>query len=420
MPREEGCRILIAGAGPAGIAAACTAAESCDSVVVLDDNPAPGGQIWRGEDNRWTARLRGSDARVLNATRAIAPLGDGRLLAERNGEAVLLRYEKLILATGARELFLPFPGWTLPGVTGAGGLQALAQGGLPIAGKRVVVAGSGPLLLAVAAHLREQGAEIGAIAEQAPLAGMARFAMQLWRAPGKIAQAAALEWALRGVPRFNDSWPIAAHGEAQVQGVLLRTPRGERMFECDYLACGFGLIPNVELAALAGCELRAGLVAVDEWQQTTVRDVFCAGEPTGIGGVDRSVVEGRIAGYAAADQRDKADRLLATRRRMHAFSAAMARCFALRDELRHLARPDTIVCRCEDVSLEQCAGHATARGARLHERCGMGACQGRVCGPALEFVLGRKDRSGHPRPPVFPATMATLAAAHEEAPTAHV
>ena len=411
MPREERCPILIVGAGPAGIAAACAAAECGVPAVIVDDNAAPGGQIWRGKHNRWTARLRASGTRFFHETRILAPLADGRLLAERDGVPIVFQYEKLILATGARELFLPFPGWTLPGVTGAGGLQALVEGGLRISGKRVVVAGSGPLLLAVAAHLRRRGAVIMAIAEQAPLGQLARFAAQLCRTPGKIAQACQLALQLHGVARFIEAWPVAAEGDTCVKSVTLQTRSGTRRFECDYLACGFGLVPNVELAALAGCALRAGFVAVDQWQQTSVPNILCAGEPTGIGGVDRSLVEGRIAGLVAPGRHDRAKELFAARGRWHAFSAELARSFHLREELRRLAAPDTIVCRCEDVTLERAAAHANSRGARLQVRCGMGACQGRICGPALSFVLGWPDASGHARPPVFPAAMSTLAAA---------
>jgi NADPH-dependent 2,4-dienoyl-CoA reductase/sulfur reductase-like enzyme len=413
MPIEERCRILIVGAGPAGIAAAWAAAETASSVVVLEDNPVPGGQIWRGAENRWTRRLAGSGVHIVSGTRAIALPDAGVLLAEQNGVPLLFRYEKLILATGARELFLPFPGWTLPGVTGAGGLQALAQGGLPVRGKRVVVAGSGPLLLEVAAHLRARGAVVEAIAEQAPFSRLARFAAKLYRTPAKIGQAIELQWRLRGVPFLTEAWPIAAEGGTCLEAVLVRTRAGVRRFACDYLACGFGLTPNIELAALAGCDLRRGFVAVDEWQQTSAGGIFCSGETTGIGGVDRSLVEGRIAGYAAAGDRERAARLFPARKRMHRFSTDLARCFALREELKHLASPETIACRCEDVRFESAAGHRDPRAAKLHARCGMGPCQGRVCGPALHFVLGWPWPTGHARPPLFPARMATLAATHD-------
>ena len=200
MPLEERCRVLIIGAGPAGMAAACAAAESATSVTVLDDNAAPGGQIWRGQENSWTRRLKGSGVRFLSATRAIALLDAGVLLAEQSSIPLVFHFEKLILATGARELFLPFPGWTMPGVTGAGGLQALAQGGLPVRGKRVVVAGTGPLLLEVAAHLRSRGAIVAAIAEQATFSNLVRFAAKLYRTPVKTLQAVELLWRLRGIP----------------------------------------------------------------------------------------------------------------------------------------------------------------------------------------------------------------------------
>ncbi len=413
MPLEERCRILVIGAGPAGIAAACAAAEAVTSVDVLDDNPTPGGQIWRGKESPWTRRLQCSGVRVVSGARAVALPDAGVLLAERNGTPLLFRYEKLVLATGARELFLPFPGWTLPGLTGAGGLQALAQGGLPVRAKRVVVAGSGPLLLEVAAHLRARGAIVEAIAEQAPFSRLVRFAAKLYRAPAKIAQTIELGWRLRGIPFLAEAWPVAAEGGQRLEAVRIRTRAGTRRFACDYLACGFGLTPNIEFAALAGCELRQGFVAVDEWQQSSVAGVYCAGETTGIGGVDRSLVEGRIAGYAATGARERAVKLFPARRRMHGFSADLARCFALAEELKHLASPETIACRCEDVRFDAAASHHDPRGAKLHARCGMGPCQGRVCGPALHFVLGWPWPTGRARPPLFPVRMATLAATHD-------
>src|SRR5262249_19006903 len=142
----------IVGAGPAGLAAACTAAGEGRRVGLVDDNPDWGGQIWRGEGTQprseqtrsWFARAASSGIQFLAGTRVFAQPAPGQLWAERRGSRLTLGYDRLILALGARELFLPFPGWTLPNVMGAGGLQALVKGGLPIAGKQVVVAGSGP------------------------------------------------------------------------------------------------------------------------------------------------------------------------------------------------------------------------------------------------------------------------------------
>ncbi|HZU24126.1 MAG TPA: FAD/NAD(P)-binding oxidoreductase [Bryobacteraceae bacterium] len=416
MGSERGRKIVVVGAGPAGIAAACAAAEAGCAVVLMDDNPTAGGQIWRGGGGReaaqWTARLEASGARCWYGACVVSAAG-GTVVAERDGEPMRIEYHELILATGARELFLPFPGWTLPGITGLGGLQALARGGVPVRGKRVVLCGSGPLLLAVAAHLREHGARVEAMAEQADFGRLVRFAARLVRWPGKLAQGLGLQWALRSVPFLTGAWPVAAEGRGELESVLLRTVQGTRRIACDWLGCAFGLIPNAELAAFLGCRIEAGVVAVDEWQRTNVAHVFCAGEPTGIGGLERSLAEGQIAGWAAAGQETKARALFGRRADLHRFSAELAEAFELRQELKELASADTIVCRCEDVRRRELAGYGGWRGAKLQTRCGMGPCQGRICGPACSFLFGWDTLSGRVRPPVFPASMGTVAAAGE-------
>ena len=404
--------VLIVGSGPAGIAAACAASECGCRVGVLDDNPAPGGQIWRGGAARtasrqaahWLDRFEQAGVELFAETRAIDAPAAGSLLAESPGAAFELGYEKLILATGARERFLPFPGWTLPNVMGAGGLQALVKGGLPVDGKRVVVAGAGPLLLAVAAYLRKRGAAIPVIAEQAPWTRLARFGLAL--GPPKLAQAAGLAWTLRGVPYLAGCWPVAADGDGKIESVVLR--RGERTWResCDYLACGFGLTPNLELALLLGCAVHKGFVAVSQWQQTSLPNVYCAGEPAGVGGVDLALIEGEIAGYAAAGRPERARERFEARRRARRFQERLERAFALRDELRSVVTPDTIVCRCEDVPWRRIREHHCWKSAKLQTRCGMGSCQGRVCGPATEFLLGWTPESA--RPPVFPARVESL------------
>src|SRR5262249_23681607 len=149
-------------------------------------------------------------------------------------------------------------------------------------------------------------------------------------------------------------------------------------------------VPNLELANLLGCDTSGGSVRVDEYQQTTVPRVYSAGEATGIGGLDLSLVEGRIAGYAAVGWHEQARALFARRSKARRFAAALSRAFALREPLQTLADADTIVCRCEDVPLRRLREHASWRTAKLQTRCGMGPCQGRICGPATEFLLGWK------------------------------
>lgn len=405
--------VLVIGGGPAGIAAAVRAAESGATVGIVDDNPTLGGQIWRGETSevheeaaRWQRRLRSSGVTVLCGCRVFDGPARGVLLAECDGRMRELRYESLILATGARERFLPFPGWTLPNVLGAGGLQAMVKSGLPIRGKRVVVAGSGPLLLAVAAYLQKQGAEIPVICEQASRPRLALFIVSVLPYPTKIMQALELRKELAGIPLSANCWPVEAHGRDRLESVTISRHGSFETIPCDYLACGFHLVPNVELPRLLGCGVNDDRVPVDDFQQTTVKGIYCAGEPTGVGGVESAIVEGQIAGFAAAGKPAEARKLFHERHHMRRFGSLLDATFALRTELKTLVKPENIVCRCEDVPFSQLQKHTSWRSAKLHTRCGMGACQGRICGPATEFLLGWKVESV--RPPIFPARVENL------------
>lgn len=414
--------VCVIGAGPAGLAAAYRAAKSRLRVVVVDDNPAAGGQIWRGEQAKpsspeaqaWFEKLRSVEIQLIVGARVFHQPAPRVLLAETSRGVCELRYSKLILATGARERFLPFPGWTLPNVMGAGGLQALVKTGLPIEGKRVVVAGSGPLLLAVAAYLRGHGANVLLIAEQASSIRLARFGLGLMRQTGKALEAWKMRKsfarkgakAQRKAKYVTSCWPVEAKGKEKVESVTLL--RGGRRWEvaCDYLACGFHLVPNVEMAELLGCVVEGGSVKVDDFQQTSVSDVYCAGESTGIGGLELSIVEGEIAGLAVAGNTEEARKLFPVRAKQRKFAELLNRTFALRDELKRLVQPETIVCRCEDVTFDRLRAHSSWRAAKLQTRCGMGPCQGRVCGGAVEFLLGWRPESV--RPPVLPVRVESL------------
>lgn len=412
--QQHSTDVLVIGGGPAGLAAASCAAQGGARVSIVDDNPHLGGQIWRGEHENtshpeaaeWLRRVRDAKVNFISGARVYDQPEAGRLLAETFAGVVELGYRKLILATGARERFLPFPGWTLPGVAGAGGLQALVKCGLPIAGKKVVVAGTGPLLLAVAAYLRKCGANVLLIAEQTPQRRLLSFGVSLWRSPSKILQALQLKRELLGIAHLTNCWPVAAHGDGQLQRVTLR--RGQKTWDvhCDYLACGFHLVPNVELASFFSCKLRDGVVQVDELQETTIPGIYCAGESTGIGGLELSLVEGQIAGFAATDQLETACTLFPERHKQQQFAELLNRAFALREELKRLPQADTIVCRCEDVRFAQLKEYATWRAAKLQTRCGMGPCQGRICGAAIEFLLGWQPESV--RPPVYPVNVGNL------------
>src|SRR4051812_28476621 len=220
--------VLVVGGGPAGLAAASSAAEHGVRVGLIDDNPAPGGQIWRKgiagaypEAENWIRKLRSAGVEILCGVRVFDHPSPNLLRAEMHDELLELRYRKLVIATGARERFLPFPGWTLPNVMGAGGLQALVKSGYSVAGKKVVVAGTGPLLLAVAAYLRTHGAEIVMICEQASWWRLMTFGVSLLKYRDKIAQGRALRKEVNGVPFITGAWPVAAEGSEGLKSVSI-------------------------------------------------------------------------------------------------------------------------------------------------------------------------------------------------------
>lgn len=449
--------ILIVGAGPAGLSAAKVAAEHNMSVGIVDDNPYTGGQIWRqGPEHRPVGLARDlihyitgqPNITLLSGTRIVQVLGQmagraaGRIagqaagqtsdktrgqmrfLAENAQQSLILSCEQLILACGARERFLPFPGWTLPGITGAGGLQALIKAGTPVKGQRIVVAGSGPLLWAAAATARSHGARIAAIVEQAPTTAVAGFASRLVFTPAKLAQALKLRLGLYKTPYLRGAWVTAAHGNAQLSSVTVRKPNGTVEITCDRLGCGYGLLPNTELAASLGCTLahEDGILAVgvDAHQATSQPGVYAAGECTGIGGMELSVVEGKIAAHAALGHTNELSTLLRTRARYQRFAASLGKAFALNPALKALAKPNTVFCRCEDVSYDAVCAQTGWRNAKLQTRCGMGPCQGKICGDAASFCFGWGPQYDGtpvtPRTPLAPTRISTLLSGHPDEP----
>lgn len=417
--------VVVVGAGPAGMAAATAASTHGADVCIVDDNAGFGGQIWRGHDHnsagtppdqrfvQLQSALESGRIVVRYGTRVVANPVPHALRLEAPTSFEDIHYRKLILATGARERFLPFPGWTLSGVMGAGGLQAMIKQGLQIEGKRVVLSGSGPLLLAVAANLAENGASILGIFEQASAVRLARFGLQLLRHPGKVRDGAAYRAATHSAPYRTGSWVTQAQGQDRLQSVTVATRGTIRTIACDYLGCGFHLIPNLELPRLLHCALQSGYVHVNEQQETSIEDVYCVGESTGVGGLEKALCEGEIAGLVSTGR--SAAHLFKRRDRHQRFARELDRAFATRKELCQLAAPDTLVCRCEDVSREALGSMRSWREAKLHTRCGMGPCQGRICGPATEFLLGWDAE--HSRPPALPARLSTLASSIETART---
>lgn len=407
--------LVIVGAGPAGLAAARAAASSGMRIALVDDNPRAGGQVWRqGPDTGMplvmhetlTDLIRNPNVTHYAGTRVSMFSGEHEMVvATACASGFVLSFGQLILATGARERLLPFPGWTLPGVTGAGALQALIKGGMPVQGERVVLAGSGPLLIAALATARAAGARVVAVLEQTPWRSLLRFGVSLGATPSKALQAIQLTQGFATTRYWPGSVVREALGSERVEAVVVRRGGRETTLACDRLACGYGLVPNVSLAQALGCGLTNGAIEVDDAQRTSIPGIWAAGECTGIGGMELARAEGEIAGLAASG-RPIGLPLLRTRAKWKRFAQRVATAFELGDLALTHPSAETIFCRCEDVTYGEVAAHGNWRDAKLHTRCGMGPCQGRICGAAAQTYFGWNAAT--PRPPFAPTPIGAL------------
>lgn len=408
--REHRFDVVVVGAGPAGLAAARDAGRCGKRVALVDMQPHPGGQIWRPErgvqrNPKALAQWRAcADAGVAWWGRTTVVDADTAqcLLATTQGQARRLRGETVVVATGARERFVPFVGWELDGVMGIGGLQALIKSGFDPAGKRILIAGTGPLPWAVAATVTARGGIVVARLEHASLARASRVLPALLRHPSTLVELARLRpWP---PPRFGHR-VVSVERRGTGLEVRVQGPAGERVIECDLLACSYGLLPQTRLARMLGSRTHAHRVVVDALQRTTVPSVLCAGEPTGIGGEAVASLEGEIAGLVAGGDLQRAAALTRRRDRARAFARALEQTFALGEAWP--LDPETILCRCEGTKLATIRPFSPARVAKLQTRCGMGPCQGRLCGPALRHARGWAQPVDL-RPPLFPTRLGAL------------
>src|SRR4051794_39194695 len=362
--------VVVVGGGPAGMAAAVAARRAGASVALIDEQAAPGGQIWRRRfderaaavprslppaGRRACAELASLDVTLLAGT-AVWAAPDARTLL-LTGPTSRVRARATVLATGAYDRPVAFPGWTLPGVLTAGGAQALAKGQGVLPGRRVLLAGAGPFLLPVAAQLEASGAEVVAVAEATRRRDWLRAGPRMLPHARRLADYARYRAKVRRI-----AWGqviVRAEGDGRVESATLAAagpdwaPAGaERTFAVDAVCTAYGFLPSVDLARALGCALRGDAVAHDDDMRTTVPGVFVAGEAAGVGGADLALVEGELAGAAAAAHTHPMtavtglDALRRRRARLAGFAGILSDLFDPRPGLLWLAAPDTVLCRC--------------------------------------------------------------------------
>ncbi|MFJ2705182.1 FAD-dependent oxidoreductase [Streptomyces sp. NPDC087428] len=463
--------LAVVGAGPAGLAAAVTAADGGLDVVLLDAADAPGGQYYRAPapglgatrpealHHGWArfAALRSRFDRHREAGRIRHLAGHQVWAVERTGAdwtlhavtgpdsegSATLRARRLLIATGSHERQLPFPGWTLPGVVGAAGAQAMLKSGLVLPGRRIVVAGSGPLLQAVAVSLTRAGARVPALVEAAGYVEYGRAPRVLAADPGRLREAVRHGAALARdrVRVLTHRAVTAVHGTDRVEGVTVSRldrdwrplPGTGRRIDCDTLAVGHGLVPQLDLAVGLGCATRCGAdgaaaLALDDDLRTTVPGVWAAGETGGIGGVHLALAEGELAALSLIGDAREGTRgrdayrmaaLRRARRRMRAFADLMGAVHRPGPGWTEWLAADTEVCRCEEVTAGAIRtavddlGAGDSRTVKLLTRAGMGWCQGRMCGFAVRGMAGCATEAGAPdrRPLACPVPLSVLARA---------
>lgn len=429
--------IAIVGAGPAGLAAAEAALACGAHVVLIDMNEAPGGQYDRQLPSEYHAARPGVVHHDWNAfaARRDAVLSHARcqwmpntsvFLLERSTTAPVLHLvtgmvdgtdrvrdtvhaEAVILAAGAYDRVLPFPGWTLPGVYTAGAAQTLARTERVALGRRAIVSGTGPFLMPVTRSLADIGTEVVEVLEANTHLTLARgwlsrpHRLIAHRTKARDLADHASHLIRHRIPWRTGAAVVGVVGDGRVQAAITARldehwrpiPGTRATVEVDTVCVGHGFSASLELAVAAGCDITAvpegAFVSVGDDQRTSVAGVYAAGEMTGIGGADAATAEGMVAGYAAAGERRRTPKTIVHQRdSARDFTARLAAAHPIRSGWHQWLEADTPVCRCEGTTLADLRADHSAeqsrRATKLNTRAGLGPCQGRFCETTVDSL----------------------------------
>jgi NADPH-dependent 2,4-dienoyl-CoA reductase/sulfur reductase-like enzyme len=455
---------LIIGAGPAGMSAAIEIAARGERVVLFDDALFPGGPVFRHDeknfkDNRPPGREKLRRKKLFEEFNALADLIDvkysttvlgiwknNEVLYTSAGKSGIIHPRQIIIATGAYERPMPFPGWTLPGVMTAGGAKTFINSMHVRPGIRALISGTGPMLINVANRVHETGVEVIAVLEAGNPEYYTPAFIETWKETEFVKDIVSDidELKKNGIPLIQNHGIFEAQGQAEVTGVLYGplnkedwSPIKENAItdDADLVILGYGFIPDSSLSSLAGCahSFKDGIgwcVDRDHYMQTSVPGIFSVGDCAEIGGMIIAENEGRIAGIKALENmdlinaKDTQESLEKPLSEMLIFNKnrkILNDSMSARKGLLHLMRDETLVCRCEEVNLSSLK-NAIEKGARdlqavkLYTRLGMGPCQGRNCASSA----GRYMCQNHQitpeevgrinlRPPIRSVTLGALA-----------
>jgi NADPH-dependent 2,4-dienoyl-CoA reductase/sulfur reductase-like enzyme/bacterioferritin-associated ferredoxin len=451
--------VVVVGSGIGGLSAANTLSGHGLDILLIDENAHPGGQLLRKSETSskkffnfkpdkvkiqgfsliqktrdacskidrihliQQAQVLGifKDRRLLIHIERNKKTNDARAKKEKSGQIIEVQADHLILATGSRERYLPFKGWTLPGVMSLGAAQILMKSYGVLPAFHTVIAGSSPLMMVLASEILSNKGKVTAVLDENPFRKKLDFLPLIQHHWPKLLEGAfyTAQMMCNRVPMVNQTRVIEAKGKENLESVIVAktTLDGhvitgtETEYPAQALTIGYGFIPNIELAVQAGCDIEyqptggGWIVTVDENLESSVNSIYAVGEITGIAGGKKSYIQGKLAAISVLKKLDKLNFkkkgsfLLTQVKQLHSLNHKQTAYAAF---LNHLCRippvaysqipDDTLICRCENITMGAIKkaidqDFITSGGIKKATRCGMGRCQGRICGTILSDII---------------------------------